>query len=196
MNDTDFDEKPKKPPRPPKTITPSLLRQQALRYLDRFASTTTKMQRHLLNKSRNAIEFHDLDPGVVLEMIDVEIKKLEKSGIINDQEYASSKARTMARQGKSKVQIGVKLNILGFDDALSDTAFSQLSEAGHNDRIAAAKYVKKRRFGPFKPQETREERLNKELSTLVRNGFEFGLANAILSLETTEEIEDIIYGGQ
>jgi len=194
MNQSAETDKPKKPPKPPKAITPALLRGQALRYLDRFSATTTKMQRHLLNKSKKAIEYHQLDLESVVEMIDVEIGKLVEAGILNDQEYASSKARTMSRQGKSKMQIGVKLNTLGFDDLISDHAFSELSEAGHNDRLAAAKYIKKRRFGPFKPEDTRDERLNKELSTLVRNGFDFGLANALLSLETTEEIEDIIYG--
>ncbi|MEH6405033.1 MAG: RecX family transcriptional regulator [Sneathiella sp.] len=194
MNENEEPDKPKKPPKPPKVITPALLRGQALRYLDRFAATTTKMQRHLMNKSKKAIEYHELDPETVLEMIDVEIDKLEKAGILNDQEYASSKARSMARQGKSKIQIGVKLNTLGFDELVSDNAFTELRHAGHNDRLSAAKYIKKRRFGPFKPRETREDRLNKELSSLVRNGYEFALAETLLSLETTEEIEAIIYG--
>lgn len=180
--------------RPPKDVTPALLRAQALRYLDRFAATTMKLRRHLMTKSRKSIEFHTLDPENVLQMIDVEIERLEKAGILNDQEYASGKARSMSRQAKSKLQIELKLQSLGFDESQADQAITQLvDEEGHSDRIAAAKYIRKRKFGPFKPVETREDRRNKELSSLVRNGFEFGLAAALLDLPSIEEIENIIF---
>lgn len=192
------DQKPakkEKKQRPPKVVTPALLRGQALRYLDRFAATTMKMQRHLLTKNRKAIEFHDMDVDTVLQMIDLEIEKLIKAGILNDQEYASSKARSMARQAKSKLQIEVKLQGLGFDESQSGQAITRLiEEEGHSDTIAAAKYIRKRRFGPYKPAETRDERRNKELSALARNGFEFGLASRMLDLNTIEELEEIIFG--
>ncbi|MCG8493770.1 MAG: recombination regulator RecX [Sneathiellales bacterium] len=194
MTDTDPEKKKPKKERPPREVTQDLLRRQALRYLDRFAATTMKLRRHLLNKNAKAIEFHGQDPETVLAMIDQEIEKLEKAGILNDQLYASGKARSMARQGKSSLQIGVKLGSLGFDEDQSDYAMEQLrEEEGYTDRKAAAKYIRKRRFGPFKPLETREERLQKELASLVRNGFDYAMAKALLLLDSPEEIDEIIY---
>ncbi len=185
----------KKKERPPKPLSAGRLRGQALRYLDRFAATTMKLRRHLLNKNKVAIQFHEMDENSALEMIDAEIEKLEKAGILNDELYAASKARSMARQAKSKLQIGAKLQGLGFDENQADDAITHLiEEEGHTDRLSAAKYIRKRRFGPYKPAETRQERRDKELSALVRNGFEFGLAKNLLELETTEELDQIIFG--
>jgi len=197
MDEFDEPEKKKRKPRPPKDVTPRLVREQALRYLDRFATTTQKLQRHLFTKNRKAIELYDLDETTVLKIIDTEIEKLISAGIMDDQEYADSKARSMARQGKSKRQIVGKLFNLGLDENHSDHAITELEDVGgHTDKIGAAKYIKKRRFGPYKDPATQKDRGQKELLTLVRNGFSYALGEKLLSLETIEEIENIIYGEQ
>jgi len=54
--------------------------------------------------------------------------------------------------------------------------------------------VRKRKFGPYKDVETREQRRDKELGALMRNGYSFDIANKILNLESVEEVEDIIFG--
>jgi regulatory protein len=189
------DQKPKRKPRPPKPVTQARVREQALRYLDRFGTTTEKLKRHLLTKNYKAIQFHGHDPEQIHQFIETEVDKLEKSGVLNDQQYADSKARSLSRQGKSTRHIRGKLGTLGLKATVTDNALTDLSEVeGYTDRIGAAKYIRKRRFGPFKPLETREARRDKELSSLVRNGYAFDLASELLSKETTEEIDDIIYG--
>jgi len=193
----EFDDKKKKPrpKRPPKDVTPRLLREQALRYLDRFATTTLKLRRHLFSKNARAIEFHDLDADTVFALIDVEIEKLVRAGLLDDQQYADDKARAMSRYGKSKRQIEGKLFSLGLTEGHSDHAMTELVETeGYTDRIGAAKYIRKRRFGPFKDPDTQSDRLQKELLTLVRNGYTYDLAEKLLTMETAEEIEDIIFG--
>ncbi|WP_169545538.1 regulatory protein RecX [Sneathiella aquimaris] len=197
--DDDFQHNKKKvkKEKPPKEISPALIRQQALRYLDRFAATTMKLRRHLMNKSSKAIEFHQTEPEAVLEIIDAEISKLVDAGILNDTEYAASKARSMGRQGKSSLQISVKLQSLGFKDNEADRALDQLrEEEGYTERKAAAKYIKKRRFGPYKPDGESKERLQKELQTLVRNGFDYSLSKSLLTMERCEEIEEIIFASE
>ena len=190
-------ENPKKKPikkKPPKEVTAARLREQALRYLDRFSATTHKMKRHLLTKNREAISFHDQDIETISLQIDELITKLEKAGILNDQLYAESKARSMARQGKSFRQIEGKLYTLGITDNQKDQAIEELTNTeGHSDRVGAAKFIRRRRFGPYKTTPDRSERRDKELLSLVRNGFDYGLAGALLDLESIEEIADIIY---
>lgn len=197
MDDFDEPEKKVRKQRPPKDVTPRLIREQALRYLDRFSATTQKMRRHLFTKNAKAIDFHDLDEDSVLQIIDDEIEKLVGAGIMDDQEYADSKARSMARQGKSKWQIVGKLFTLGLDGNHSDHAMGELADVeGHTDKIGAAKYIKKRRFGPYKDAATQSERQQKELLTLVRNGFAYELGEKLLALKKIEDIEDIIFKHQ
>jgi len=197
MDEFDEPEKKIRKPRPLKEVTPKRIRGQALRYLDRFATTTPKLARHLYNKNRKAIEFFELDEHSVMQIIETEIEKLVSAGIMDDQQYADSKARTMARQGKSKRQIVGKLITFGLEDSHTDHAITELEEVqGHTDELGAAKYIKKRRFGPYKDPETQVDRHQKELLTLVRNGFDFSLGERLLKFENIENIEDIIYGKQ
>ncbi|MBL4665861.1 MAG: RecX family transcriptional regulator [Sneathiella sp.] len=151
MEDFDEPKKKERKPRPLKEVTPKLIRAQALRYLDRFATTTPKLSRHLYTKNRKAIEFFELDEQSVMQIIETEIEKLVTAGLMDDQEYADSKARSMARQGKSEWQIVGKLFTLGLDENHSDHAMTELKDVeGHTDKMGAAKYIKKRRFGRIK----------------------------------------------
>ncbi|MBO6827748.1 MAG: regulatory protein RecX [Sneathiella sp.] len=190
------EEKPKKrAPRPPKPVTPARVREQALRYLDRFAATTDKLKRHLMTKNRRAIQHHSQDEEEVFQMIEETVEKIVKQGLMDDQKYADAKARSLSRQGKSTRHIRQKLFSLGLNEGYTEHALEELTEVeGYTDLIGAAKYVRKRKFGPYKEPDTREERRDKELGALMRNGYSFEIATKILSLETVEELEDIIFG--
>lgn len=193
IDEEDSKKKPKKK-KPPKEVTASLLREQALRYLDRFSATTHKLKRHLLTKNREAISLYGHDVETISVQIDALIAKLEKANILDDQQYAESKARSMARQGKSFRQIEGKLYSLGITDNQKDQAIDELTETeGHSDRVGAAKFIRRRRFGPYKETPERSARRDKELLSLVRNGFDFGLAQELLDIEDSHDIDDIIF---
>ena len=194
MFDEENSKKKPKKKKPPKEVTAALLREQALRYLDRFSATTHKLKRHLLTKNREAISLYGHDVETISVQIDELIAKLEKANILNDQQYAESKARSMARQGKSFRQIEGKLYSLGITDNQKDQAIDELTETeGHSDRVGAAKFIRRRRFGPYKETPDRSVRRDKELLSLVRNGFDFGLAQELLDIEDSHEIDDIIF---
>ena len=193
MNDGQ-EPKPKKP-RKPIEPTEKWLRDQALRYLNRFPATRRKMTRHLFDKAMRHAEHFELSETVLNERIAGVIEKLEASGFINDTEFAASKARVMARQGRSIAQIGVKLQEIGFAESDQSHAIKELgTDTTLHDRKAAARFVKRRRFGPYKPEETREDRRDKELASLARQGFSYDVATAVIDAEDTEKIEAIIYG--
>ncbi|MEX1035641.1 MAG: RecX family transcriptional regulator [Sneathiella sp.] len=192
--DDEQEPKPKKP-RKPVEPTPKWLRDQALRYLNRFPATRRKMTRHLFDKAMRHAEHFELSEDILKERITGEIEKLEAAGFINDREFAASKARVMARQGRSTAQIGVKLQEMGFSEFDQANALAGLgSDMASLDRKAAARFVKRRKFGPYKPQAIREARRNRELASLARQGFSFDVATAVIDAEDTEEIEAIIYG--
>ena len=191
-----MEEQPKKrKPRPLKPVEKQRVREQALRYLDRFAATTDKLKRHLFTKNYKAMAQHSQDEEQVRQIIEEVIESLVKAGLMDDQQYADAKARSLSRQGKSTRHIRQKLQSMGLKDRQADHALTELSEVeGYTDLIGAAKYLRKRRFGPYKDENTRDERRDKELSALMRNGYSFDISNKILSLHTVDEVEDIIYG--
>jgi len=194
MFDEENSKKKPKKKKPPKEVTAALLREQALRYLDRFSATTHKLKRHLLTKNREAISLYGHDVETISTQIDELIARLEKAGILDDQRYAESKARSMARQGKSFRQIEGKLYSLGITDNQKDQAIDELTETeGHSDRVGAAKFIRRRRFGPYKETPDRSTRRDKELLSLVRNGYDFGLAQELLDIENSVDIDDIIF---
>lgn len=190
----DEDERPnKKRERKLREPTPQWLRQRALSYLDRFPATTMKMRQHLFTKAKPGMEQHGLSESDLRVSIDGEIEKLVKSGILNDAEFANSKARILVRQGKSTSYIRNKLLQLEFTEEQVGDALSALDGSPKTrDLQAAARYVRKRKFGPYKPENTRSERYQKEMASLARNGFSYDTAKRLLSLTSSEEVEDII----
>jgi len=182
-----------KKPRKPKEPTVKWLRDQALRYLNRFPATTTKMRQHLYKKAEPNLEFFELSENEVLGNIDQVIDTLVQAGFMNDTEFAASKARVMSRQGKSLKQIQLKLQELGFSEELVEKAISALGEdIADLDLKAAARFVKRRKFGPYKPKESRQERREKELASLARQGFSYGVATRVLEASTITIVEKII----
>mgnify|MGYP001793604516 CR=1 FL=1 len=186
-----------KRPRKPVEPTPKWLRDQALRYLNRFPATSHKMARHLREKATPQLEHFDLSEEKLMEDVGKVVADMIKAGFINDSEFAASKARIMARQGRSVAQIGLKLQEMEFSEADQAQALDKLGEDKNAlDRRAAARFVKRRRFGPYKPEETRGERRNKELASLARQGFSFDVATRVIDAENVEIIEAIIYGDE
>ncbi|WP_373087339.1 regulatory protein RecX [Sneathiella sp.] len=186
--------KPKKA-RIPKEPTSKWLRDQALRYLNRFPATTFKMRQHLMTRAAAGAELFDVDDAELGFRIEAEIARLVASGFINDREFAASKARVMARQGKSVTQIELRLQGLGFTEEDQENALEELGEDRRAlDLAAAARYVKRRKFGPYKPARTREARDTREMASLARSGFSYDVARTVLDADKAEEIEDLIRG--
>jgi regulatory protein len=82
-----------------------------------------------------------------------------------------------------------------FSEEMQEEAMEALGESDRAlDRRAAALYVRKRKFGPYKDEKTRNVRREKELASLARKGFSYDIANSIINAEDIEEIETLIYG--
>jgi regulatory protein len=191
----DDETKPPKKKGKPKEPTSRWLRDQALRYLDRFATTTQKMHDHLYRKSQAGAEVYDIEEAELRARINKEIDKLVSSGFLNDREYAASKARVMAKQGKSLNQIRRKMIELNLSEEIQAAAVSGLGDdTDIMDKRSAARYVRKRKFGPYKSDGSRKERLQKELGSLARNGFSYDIAIQVLNLETEDLVEELING--
>ncbi|WP_334129177.1 regulatory protein RecX [Sneathiella sp.] len=183
--------------RPRKIMEPGekWLYEQALRYLNRFAATSHKMRRHLLAKAAPHAEALGLDMSTVAADVETVIARLIKAGFLNDTEYAASKARLMVRDGRSLAQIEARLQAMEFTEPDRDNAIGALgADRRALDLKAAAKLVKKRRFGPYRKADAKEGQRERELASLARQGFSYDVAVTVIDAGDPETIEAILYG--
>lgn len=181
-----------KPPRIPKPVTASRLHNQALGYLDKFPTSTGKMRTVLINKCKKSVDYHDQDWDDVFEIIDTELERLTKAGILNDELFAQSKARVLARRGKSVRMIKAKLNEFKIDDDNIDGAVNALAGSDRQaDLKSAINYVKRRKFGPYRHAKSRKERREKDLAALAREGFSYDIAVKVIDVATTDQLHKL-----
>lgn len=178
--------------RAPKKATASHLRNVALYYLERFAASAESLRRVLLRRVTKSAYHHETDPAEGAEFVEDIIQKFKKSGLLDDRIYAEGQVRSLYRQGKSLRAIRGKLREKGVDADIVETLLSNLAEGDHNpDMIAAIKHARRRRLGPYRPDETRQDRRQRDLASMARAGFDFETARMVIDASNVEELDDL-----
>ncbi len=174
--------------------TEESLRERALKYLSRFASSRANLRRVLLRQckryiQKNALEQTDQQWVLLDQMIARLSDDLERIGLLNDQEYANTKTRSLRRRGGSRRKIKAKLQEKGISTDVIDNAILSHSE-GQQARAeleAAITLAKRRRIGPFRKQDRRDFR-QKDMAILARAGFSYEVAIKIIGLDDAADI--------
>lgn len=175
------------------------LERSAFHYLSRYASTRARLRDVLerkIRRSRNWVELSEEEAGWITEIAD----KCEQMGLIDDREFASVKARSLHRAGKSTKAIRSWLRGRGVDEARIDAAIDELAEEGGLDRrddvdaSAALRFARKRRLGPFRREALASgpeglKARQRELAALARAGFGIGIAHAITEADSPEDLQ-------
>jgi regulatory protein len=167
------------------------LREAALNYLARYATTETGLRRVLQRRidrwARQATGRDDTSeliaaanaciPAIVARMVEL--------GLLNDAAYAEARALGLALSGRSRQAITARLMAKGIGLAQAREALPE-NEGG--ELASALILTRKRRIGPFR---TKAEDRNRELGVLARAGFPRDVALRALTMET-EEAEEAI----
>ncbi|MES0882042.1 regulatory protein RecX [Roseibium sp. SCP14] len=140
-----------------------------------------------------ACQSHDRDPAEYAGMIDEVIKKCVDTGLVNDQTYAETKTASLRRRGASRRKIEAQLAAKGVDRKTIDGVVQDDPEA---ELIAAFKYARRRRLGPFRstlgsrhdPQVLRD----RDLAALCRAGFSFELARRVVEADEDNDAEHLV----
>ena len=183
-------------PRPLPQPDAANLRDAALSHLARYAATEIGLARVLQRRvdrwARQSAGDSELVGRVVGEaraVIAGLVKRLAGSGAVDDAAFAQTRARSLARAGRSRRAIGAHLSSRGVPGTLAGTA----SAADPEQELAAALiHARKRRLGPWRRAEPSPELRRKELANLARAGFGHGLASAALAMEAEEAESRII----
>jgi regulatory protein len=169
------------------------LREAALAHLARFAATEAGL-RHVLERRidrwaraaeaegqpRDAIA----PAAAAARAAAAEIARaLVAAGAVDDAGFAESRARRLARAGRSRRAIGAHLAAKGIDAVTAEAALPDDPEA---ELDAALAQCRRRRIGPFaRGPEDAAARL-KGLAALARGGFPRAIAERALDMDAEE----------
>lgn len=183
-----------KKPAKPKKVSAAYLERAALHYLGRFNSSEKNLADVLERKVRRRNENHAPATEEQKDWIAEVVKKCVGYDYVDDNRYAAQRADMLLRRGKPVRMIKQDLRHKGISAEISSMVLTELEgeEPDTVDRRAAAAYIKRRRFGPFRRmmaagREQQDAKRQKELASMARVGFGYALANEMLNL-TEDEI--------
>jgi regulatory protein len=190
----DTDGRPRRPRREQRPAgnapTASRLREAALLHLARFAATEVALRRVLerrIDRWARAAEAegqpreHVAAAAAAARTAAAEVAAaMVQAGAVDDAAFAASRARRLARTGRSRRAIAAHLAGKGVD---AQTAAAALPEDEEAELDAALAYCRRRRIGPFARAAEDADARRKALAALARGGFGHAIARRALSMD-------------
>ena len=177
--------------RNPKKATAQSLRNAALYYLQRYASSAENLRRVLMRRVERAARVHDSDVEEGAAMVAEIIARYREVGLLDDRAYATAQAQSLHRRGTSLRAIRARLHAKGVERTTVEQALSALGAALSDPDISAAVIVaRRRRLGPWRIS-GRSDYRQRDLATLARRGFSFAIASQVIDAESAEFLETL-----
>lgn len=182
----------RKRPKPP--LDAASLRDLALSYAARFATTGARLEAYLARKIKERGLADDGDARTAAIDVPALVARLVELGYVDDAAYARSRARGLLQRGYGGRRVEQVLWAAGVDEAIrQDNAPSEAAS-----RRAAALMAQKRRLGPWSgevgakaasdPLAARKA-YEKAVAAMLRAGHDYRHAKYILAARTADEVE-------
>jgi regulatory protein len=169
-------------------VTPEYLEKAALHYLERFATSGANLRRVLLRKVERSAREHETDRAEAAGWVEALLARLEKQGLLNDRLYAEGRVASLRRRGDSARTVRNKLAQKGVAAPLVEDLLGREEEG--SEFAAAVALARRRRLGPWRPEDKRTEMRDKDLATLARAGFSWDTVRRIVEAPTPEDLEE------
>ena len=181
----------------PRRITPQYLERAALHHLERYATSSENLRRVLTRKvwkaARLAEEGSAVDEEEAAAWIEAVVEKLQRAGALNDRAYAEGRVVSLRRQGESARGIAMKLGAKGVPRETVEAAL-ELDEPENDDVAAAVAYARRRRLGPWRKPDEREERHDRDMAALARKGYRLELCRRVIEAQDVFAAEELARG--
>ena len=178
--------------RGPRKVTEKRLHNVALHYLARYSASTESLRRVLMRRVQGSVRAHGTDPEEGAGWVEELIVRLQGQGYVDDRNYAEIRARSLLARGTSLRGIRAKLREKGVGGDDIDWALAAATEEFPSpDMAAAAALARRRRVGPYRTADSREERRKKDLASLARAGFSYDIACRVIDAESIDALEDM-----
>ena len=181
-------EQPKRK-RPAKKITPQRLKNIGLYYLKRFESSVENL-RSVLQKRVNqyAKENPEFNKQEAYQWVENVLAEFEKLHYLDDERFTEIKVRHYLAVGKPARYIQNKLREKGVANAQID---EMLDDFGYNQQEMALKLAKRKKIGPFRPnEEARKLNRQKDMAALIRAGFDYDVVAEIMGMDFIADDRD------
>ncbi len=182
MSDEESESRGPRKRKRPRKISPKYLENAAVYYLQRYASTVAGLRKALIRKIDRSVREHGGTRAEHLPALEDVLRKLEQSGLLNDQSFTLHKADSLRAAGRSTRVIALKLRQKGVPTALAAAHIARV-KAEIPDDDAAKMFARKKRLGPFRrvaDVATRKELRQKDLGAMARAGFNYDVAKRII----------------
>lgn len=173
------------------------LKDLALHYVSRYATTRHKLATYLRRKVRErgwegvseaGLEAETGTPTEEAEAAISEVLELvDRIGAVNDGLFAEGRTRALSRRGMGANRIRQALAGAGIERGVADEALSELDALE-----AAVAFLRRRRWGPFgegAPHDADARR--KAFAAMMRAGHGPDLSGKLLRLSSEEELEQL-----
>jgi regulatory protein len=163
------------PRRAPVPLTANKLRQLALAYVGRYATSSGKLATYLDRKLRERGWSDDGEPfvgDIVNRMVDL--------GYVDDRAFAEARTRQLQRRGYGSARVRLSLQRDGIAEQLQ-AEMVVMDEDGAFD--VALSFARRRRLGPFANQVPDKLAREKAIAAMVRAGHSYQLAKRVIGLD-------------
>ena len=185
------DRKPHAGPAP----TEQVLHETALTHLARYGTTRAGLVRVLDRRVDRWARRVEADPETVATQVSlgraaarVVADKLVAAGTVDDAAFAASRARGLARAGRSRRAVAAHLQARG---VASELVRDAVSDDPDTELAAALAFARRRRIGPFRREELDQEAALRELGMMARAGYMRDTANTALRMDAEEATDRI-----
>ncbi len=178
--------------KPPRKPTPESLKRSAVAYLERYAASRAMLRAVLMRRvarwarltgagaRAEAGAEAEAETGAeaiaaLSDAVDDAVAAAARAGLVDDARFAAGRTATLARRGWPARRIRAALGQKGLD---GDTVSAALGAAEIDDEAAARRFAQRRRLGPWRTDDTRAERRDKDIAALMRAGFSLALARS------------------
>ena len=174
-------------PRPP-NVTRVGLEGAALRYLERFDCSVSRLRKVLSERIAKAARAGVAEAAAAPAIVEELLLRYQSSGLIDDQRFAKNFAARQRDRGMSGRMIEQKLRVRG----ISAEVVQELMPRGESATVeleAARAFARRRRLGPHRKPDQREAYRRKDLMAMARAGFNYDTASRVVGNASSTDDE-------
>ena len=171
----------RQPRKPPPPLDRGALEAIAIRYVERYQTSRARLARHLQQKVRQ----RGLADGADHDLAESTADRMVELGYVNDEEYARSRARGLARRGMGAGRVRQSLATAGVETDIREAVLDS-----HDPLAAALDFARRKRLGPFGPVIDDQRMKARQIAAFARAGHRLSVAMQIVEAKTEDDLPE------